>query len=200
MRLGSRLVAAVGAVVVLGGLASVASAGRLSSSSQTWRATFSRWDISGGFGATECALTMEGSFHGRTIAKVARSLMGLVTRAQVGACPRGSATVLAETLPWHLRYQSFGSTLPIIAFVEMDITGMAWQKREPTFGITCLFIAREGQSMRMKVDFGLGGVLTQASLEATMMNSCESVESSGARSSSLTVLNNVNTRITVTLI
>ncbi|MBS1869464.1 MAG: hypothetical protein JSS99_07345 [Actinobacteria bacterium] len=65
-----------------------------------------------------CTVTLEGTFHYRTIAKVERSLFGYVTRAAVdtancASSPVGiQARVLTETLPWHLQYKDFAGTLP----------------------------------------------------------------------------------------
>lgn len=129
--------AAVSAVVALFALVGVASANDLSVSSQSMRATWTRAEFIGGFGTVVCAFTVEGSMHTATTTKTAGALVGFVTRASVGPCPSGSATVLTATLPWHVQYASFTGTLPTIASVTEDIFG-AWSIREPTFGITCL--------------------------------------------------------------
>src|SRR5215207_2963869 len=93
MKLFKLLLAVAGATVLLGALVSTASATRLASSSQTLRAGFARVNFTGPFGTTECALTLEGSLHSRTITKTIGSLIGLITRAVLGACVRGSATI-----------------------------------------------------------------------------------------------------------
>jgi hypothetical protein len=118
--------------------ASAAAADHFELKNTTWRGTWRRMDIAGGFGTVECALTLEGSFHERTFAPTSGLLIGYVTRATVGACPRGSATVLTASLPWHVRYSSFSGTLPTITAISLNISGAQVQVREPTFGITCL--------------------------------------------------------------
>src|SRR5215218_2044238 len=101
-----------------------ASAARLSYSSQTYRATFARVNFAGaGVGTIECAMTLEGSLHTRTITKTTGLLMGLMTRATVGVCARGSATVNTATLPWHDTYGSFVGTLPNITRINQTVVG-----------------------------------------------------------------------------
>lgn len=138
MKLCKLLLAVVGATVLLGALVSTASANHLSSSTQTFRGTWARAEFIGGFGTVSCSLTLEGSLHSRTISKTAGLLMGAVTRASVGPCSAGSATILQASLPWHVRYASFAGTLPTISSITTNVIGSAFQIREPTFGITCL--------------------------------------------------------------
>jgi hypothetical protein len=136
MKLSKLLLAVVGATVLLGALVSSASAGRLSNSSTTLRATWARMDFTGGFGTVECEVTLEGSLHSRTIAKVARALIGNITAASVSSpCRRGGATILRETLPWHVTYNSFAGTLPNITNILTDVVGASFRIREPTFGV-----------------------------------------------------------------
>jgi hypothetical protein len=137
MRLFQMLLAMIGATVLLGACVGSASAGNLSLSSQTFRVTFRNLTFSGGFGEVECQTTLEGSLHGRTMAKVIGSLIGYITRAIVGHCEIGSATILRETLPWHVRYSGFEAILPEITSLIVH-TETRFRIREP-FGITCLF-------------------------------------------------------------
>src|SRR5689334_18146864 len=104
MGLRRALLAAAGATLLLTALTGTAAAGRLSSSSQTFRATFREVRYTGGFQPPTCALTLEGSFHARTIVKTITTLVGSITRASLGSCTQGSADVLVITLPWHLQY------------------------------------------------------------------------------------------------
>ena len=76
--------------------------------------------------AISCPVTIEGTYHSRTIAKVSGALIGHVTNAFVGApstCLLGSLTVRRETLPWHVRYDSFAGTLPNIASIKQQLVG-----------------------------------------------------------------------------
>jgi hypothetical protein len=87
-------------------------------------------------GPIRCAVTMEGSFHTRTIIKEAGALIGYITRAQVQhPCVggeyifhNGTETILRgrpeTTLPWHLRYSSFTGRLPDITALNVVMRGM----------------------------------------------------------------------------
>lgn len=124
------------ALVLLFALASAASARSYSSSSQTFRQTWSAVTFrSGEMEMGRCALTLEGSFHSRTIAKVANSLIGYLNR-QTSTCTR--ATIMGETLPWHARYESFTGTLPNITLIKWFHVFGVWVT-EP-FGGTCHYV------------------------------------------------------------
>jgi len=92
----------------------IASAGRLSfSHAELVQARFAaiRFQIAGITGA-ECPVTLESSFHRTTFVKTVGALVGYVTRASIGRCITGSASILSETLPWHLQYGGFNEVLP----------------------------------------------------------------------------------------
>ena len=116
MRTSRRLVVALGAALLLATAVGGASARNLSTSNQNLRVTFSSIELGGGGITIRCRATLEGSFHTRTIVKVARSLVGAVTRASIdeGTCTNGTARPRTETLPWHLTYEGFTGTLPNI--------------------------------------------------------------------------------------
>jgi hypothetical protein len=90
-----------------------ASAGRLSSSSSTIRNTFRTLIVAAGEVADTCELTLEGSFHTRTIAKSLGALLGYVTRVETANCT-SRTTILRTNLPWHLTYEGFSGSLPNI--------------------------------------------------------------------------------------
>jgi hypothetical protein len=197
MMLIKRLLLVVVAAGILGGLVSTASATRLSLSSQTFRATFSSLHFSGGFGTVECALTIEGSWHGRTFAKTGGSLIGYVTRATLGACSRGSATILTASLPWHRVYSGYFGVLPAIQAYQDIMIGMQIQIREPVFGVTCL--ASGGSVTAIFRRLIASGELNQLELIGRSPTNCGIEGTLSGTSSSLTVLN-ASTRITLTLI
>jgi hypothetical protein len=128
--------AAVGATMLLGMLVSSASARNLSVSNQSIRASFSSVEFHAPFGTTRCHVTLEGSLHSRTMTKLAGSLMGYITSAILGTCPVGTATILRETLPWHVRFSGFNGNLPNITSLITHVVGASWRVREPG-GITC---------------------------------------------------------------
>ena len=107
--------AALTAALLLAIVINTASARSLSVSNQNARLTWSSLEFSGGV-TVRCRVTLEGSFHSRTIAKVARTLTGAITRANVDEanCTNGNGRPRNETLPWHLTYEGFTGTLPNI--------------------------------------------------------------------------------------
>ncbi|MGN6190102.1 MAG: hypothetical protein ACTHOE_14500 [Conexibacter sp.] len=187
------------AVVALAALVSVASARTLSYSSQTWRTTFPNVEYTGAFNAVRCALTLEGTLHSRNVAKTAGALIGYVTRAShAAACGAGSAIVLAETLPWHLRYRSFTGTLPNITSVGLDIVEYAVSLRE-ALGIFCSIRSNATEPVTLTLSREGGGALTSARIGGTLPSSCGFNITLAGTSNTLTVLNST-TAITVTLI
>ncbi len=72
-----------------------------------------------------CGVTLLGSFHRRTITKVAELLAGHITHARLsfGACTGGEATVNEASLPWSVRYKSFTGRLPLISAVQVALVG-----------------------------------------------------------------------------
>jgi len=138
MRVLKLLVGLAAATMSFGILVGLATAGRLSSSSTRIKVVWTRLEYTGGFGTVECEVTLEGSMHARTSTKVLGALTGYVTAAVVSRCARGGATMLRETLPWHVTYAAFSGVLPNITSIRHNLIGAAWRIREPTFGLTCL--------------------------------------------------------------
>ncbi len=190
---------AVALIAALGALTGTAAARNLSTSNQTFRASYRELRYSGGFGTNICSVTLEGSLHTRTLAKVVGSLIGYITAATLGACQQGSATVLREALPWHLRYRGFTGTLPAIASMITDLVGFAFQIREPAFGITCLARSTAETPARITFSREAAGALTTATFGGEAPTSCGVNMSFTGTSNSLTVLNSAS-RVTVTLI
>jgi hypothetical protein len=184
------------AIAILAACVGTSAAGRLSVTSSTFRVGLARWTFSGGFGTVECPLTLEGSLHSRTIAKTAGSLIGYITRATLGTCARGSATILTVSLPWHVRYGTFSGTLPAITRIFTTFTGARFQIREPVVSITCL---ASGGTNSVAYNRESGGVLTSAEIGGETPTNCEIPGVLSGISNTLTVLG-AETRIIVTLI
>jgi hypothetical protein len=87
-----------------------------------------------------CPVTIDGSYHSRTISKVCGLLIGYINQAIVANpnCTGGHATVLTETLPWHVRYLRFRGRLPIIENFDLLMVGVRLQD-ETSEGVRCLF-------------------------------------------------------------
>jgi len=138
MRYPKLLLASLAATLLLGALVAGASAGSLSSSTGTFSAHWNLWRYTGGFGPAECEFDLAGTFHTRGFTKTANSLIGYITSANIPRCTRGGATILRETLPWHVTYRSFAGTLPNITSQAANIIGVSMRVREPAIGETCL--------------------------------------------------------------
>ena len=155
MRNHSKLVlTALTAALVLAAAVSTASARRLQLSSQNITAKWTALTFSsegGGEGIEAiCPVTLEGSFHSRTISKVSGQLVGYITRANLtsASCTfRGGATHVqilngtegtTTSLPWHIQYNSFTGVLPRITGVRLALIGAAFLIRA-ILGVSCLY-------------------------------------------------------------
>lgn len=130
------------ALVVAAGLVSHAASAlaiKLALGEGTFRVAWTAMRFTVSTASVSCNLTLEGSLHSRTLSKVERALVGHVTRASVAGCSGGSATVLTETLPWHIQYGSFAGTLPNITSVSLRLIGASVRVSLREFGeLTCL--------------------------------------------------------------
>jgi len=122
--------ASLTAAALLASAIATATARNLSTSEQNVRVTWASLEFTSEITeAIRCRITLEGSFHARTIAKVARQLIGAVTKAIIAhpctnaeawahngteAEPRGTTP---NTLPWHITYEGFSGTLPNITLI-----------------------------------------------------------------------------------
>jgi hypothetical protein len=201
------LLAALTAALTLGALLSTAYARRITVSNQNFRATWTTLRFLGGvFGNIECPVTIEGSFHSRTISKVLEALVGYVSRAVVAEtrCAGGSARVLAETLPWHIRYNGFSGTLPNITQIHLRIVGAGFLVQ--IGGTRCRYKSTETSPMRGWVNREAGGIATSIRVDETAAIPkssgsfvCPGTGRLEGTTNSLT-LQGSTTRITVTLV
>jgi hypothetical protein len=208
------LLAGLAATAVLGALVATASATRVATSNQFFRTTWSALEFigSGGVVRIRCPVTIEGSYHSRTIAKVAEALIGYVTRAAVGVCTGGTFTLLASALPWHVRYNGFSGTLPAITVVHLRFVGFSLLINfNEVFGLrsSCLYQSTAASPMRASVNVGAGGVAETLTPEAATIPlltrlpestaTCPSTLSLGQNAAPITLLG-TTTKITVTLV
>jgi hypothetical protein len=153
MRTRSKLILAGLTATLLMGLAvSSATAGRFSVSNRNFRVTWANLIFEGqtaegaeaGLNVT-CPVTLEGSFHSATIRKTERALIGAISRGIVKreSCRSNlepaRATILQETLPWHLTYESFAGTLPNITSITVLLRRYAFQLSATIFANRCLY-------------------------------------------------------------
>jgi len=201
------LLAALLPALVLSIVASSATATRLSFSERGFRVAWNPVRVTfAGFTATNCNVTLEGSLHTASIAKVARALLGYVTRASVSSCnSEASVTVLSESLPWHVQYASFAGTLPNISSVRLRLVGASL--RGSFSGGSCLARTEENRPAIFNVNRNEAGVITSVSWEerttipVTGGGFCSPVSGLGLQATSTSVTGLGNTRaITLTLI
>jgi hypothetical protein len=131
------LFAALSAIILLAALTATSTARDLRTTATPIRATWTRMDMSGIFGTVECEVILGGPLHSTIINKIPNFLIGRIDRALVTRCARGAATVLVETLPWHITYSSFSGTLPNISSFSTHVAGASFSIE--VFGFTCLF-------------------------------------------------------------
>lgn len=135
-------------VVVVMAVTQAASARNLSSSSAEtpsgaiWSAL--RMEAAG-MEAT-CPITLGGNLEVSSIAKRAGTRFGAVSEVRLGTCSRGTATVLTETLPWSMTYNSFTGMLPNITGVTVNLIGLAM--RVVLSGVGCLVRTESTQPAR----------------------------------------------------
>jgi len=171
---------ALGAALVLSAGVGVASAGRLSLSNRSFRATWAPLKYQGGEINVDCNVTIEGSFHSSTIAKVVGTLVGYITRATVQRpCTGGfwyylngvevlEGVTLANTLPWHIRYRSFTGTLPNIQKVGLDIIDYSFLIGT-VFIPNCLYRSTAARPIQWNLVREAGGSITSVEEPATQI-------------------------------
>jgi len=203
MKLSKLLLATAGATVLLGALVSSAAARNFSVSNQNISAMWSSVILRGPFGgSTDCHLTLEGSLHSRTIAKVAGSLIGHITKAILGRCEAGTATIHSATLPWSVRYSGFEGALPNIRSIIVHVIDAGFSVRT-TEGVTCNVITTAAQP-------GIGTFhrntatheLTEAGISGRIRTDCLGIEGtlSVPASGAISLLGTPSTLISVSLI
>jgi hypothetical protein len=139
------------AALLLASAVATTSARNLSVSNQNIRVTWRSLEFVGG-ATIVCQVTLEGSFHTTTIAKVARTLIGAITRVKVKRpCNGGEAWAangldvhprlgrLNNTLPWHITYEGFEGRLPNIENVLLLLSRFRFKVQAPIFTTICLY-------------------------------------------------------------
>lgn len=145
MRHTTKLVfAALAATILMSFAVGSASARRIETSEQGFLIRWTNLVFVAAGNRISCPVTLEGSFHSRTISKVCGQLIGYISTAQVPPgleppCINGRATALTETLPWHILYVSFAGRLPTISRIRIKLIGAAFQIHVPN-SVTCLAV------------------------------------------------------------
>lgn len=172
MRMRSRIaLCALTTTLVLAAAVSGAGARRIELSNQRFRIIWNPLQFSNtGIGfSTGCPVTLEGSFHSKTLSKVSGNLVGYVTRTYIqhpSCSPRfvnflsGAPEAEPSTLPWHVRYDSFSGTLPSIT--QLDFQIINFEVDIELNGTTCLFGSTPARPFFLLVTIGAGGILEKA--------------------------------------
>jgi hypothetical protein len=200
MGVGKAVLATVAATILLGAVVGSASARNFSISNQFLTATFRRVTFEGPGLTIVCEVVVEGSFHRRTTAKRVGSLVGYLTSAAFGAggCEAGRATILRETLPWHIRYLGFAGTLPNITSIIANIVRSAFRIQEPF--ATCLGTSTEANPTIVTFNRDVvTRVLTTATIGGTIPTSCGVNGTFRSDAAQVFLLGTTN-RLTLTLI
>jgi len=163
--------AALGATLALAVAVGSASANRLSYSETRFRIIWTSLTFSGSSGGfvITCPVTLEGSFHSATLAKVRDASVAQITRAAVNnlGCTEGQATILSESLPWDVTYQGFTGTLPSIVTVRHNLIGAAFQI-EAGLGIVCLARSSRATPAAGEANREAGGNITSLTPDGSL--------------------------------
>jgi len=157
------------AIASLAALVGSASARNLSISNQNVRVTWTSLEFEGG-AVVRCPVTLEGSFHTRTITKTIGSLIGYITRAisKNESCTGGTGwafngterqgeTTLANTLPWHLTYEGFAGTLPNITRIRLLLRNARFLIE--AIGVRCIYTTGTRGNATGTATRGAGGTV-----------------------------------------
>jgi hypothetical protein len=135
--------------LALAAAVNTATARRIEVSEQRFLILFSALTLEAGGNQFVCPLTMEGSFHSRTISKVSGQLVGYVTEAifqhpcrtnelwALNGIERIQGATAPNTLPWHILYINFRGVLPNITEIELKFIAHGF--RTEIAGILCLY-------------------------------------------------------------
>jgi hypothetical protein len=169
-RRGRLYVVTLAATLLLALAVEPASAGRFSISNTRFRITWASLlifrDETGMSPSVNCPVTLEGSFHSATIRKTIGALIGGVTRGILKneSCVNGRATILQESLPWHVNYDGFEGTLPAITSLHIGVRNYALRTEFTAFGVNCLYLdnGTAEENLMFRLAAGAAGQLTNA--------------------------------------
>lgn len=206
------------AAVVLAAAVGAASASRLSTSSQSTKIVWSGLTFTGGGQAITCPVTLEGTLHESSIAKIRRSLIGFITRARASRpCTNGTAWVyngsesnevlggtLSNSLPWHITYEGFTGPLPNITEIHLLLIRARFLVRATLLGIPalCNYTTTLEHPAEGWLRFGRGGVVSslRPNERVNIPSETGGVCPEGAFSVEGTVTNGSGGNVTITLI
>lgn len=197
------------ATVAVGALASTAAANRLGLTKSAFRIAWAALEFATSTStAVRCPVTLEGSFHSRTLSKVSEQLIGYITRAGVteASCVGGKVRFSTLSLPWHIRYDSFGGTLPSIVEVRFRIVEFEYLVEEPPF-VNCLYRSTSASPIKGSADLNASreivrfvpSAAARIPLFVSLGGICESTATLKENAGEMTVLG-ATSKITITLV
>jgi hypothetical protein len=134
MRTSAKLgLTALMAALLFASALSTASARNLSTNEQNIRTTWSSLEFQTSLVTLRCQVTLEGSFHSRTIPKIVRTLLiGAITRVAIKreSCANGQFGI--RGLPWHITYEGFTGILPNITSVLLLLQRFLYELINPS--------------------------------------------------------------------
>ena len=104
------------------------------------------------------------------------SLIGYITQAILRPCATGTASILRETLPWHVRYAGFSGSLPNITSLTVHAIGFL-----PMEGTVRYLPSEEHRSKAWIITFNRDVAtwrLTSAEISGTVPTDCFGAEGS----------------------
>jgi hypothetical protein len=160
-------IAALIAACALAAVVGTANARRLALSENHILSHFREITFETGIGTQViCAMSMEGSFHSRTIEKVPGSLVGYISEARVKrpcrggeAWPGTAQEGRPESLPWHAVFERFIGALPTITGIEFAAPNAVLLISIPGLA-ECLYRATSTEPMRGIIRREAGGRVT----------------------------------------
>jgi hypothetical protein len=213
-RLHKLLLTTLAATILLAAATNTTSARNFSVSNQNFRVVWREVTFGG---IVNCELTLEGSFHYRTIVKRERALLGWVTRAILrhpcrsseGWADNGTEEFLGtrtiNSLPWHITYQSFLGTLPTITGIRLSLRAPSFVMNSPGSCLARYGLAEDNVTILATITAGVignaepvGGANSVTRREVFSGSFCP-VTGALTGPGTVTLLGNT-TRITLTLI
>jgi hypothetical protein len=210
------------AALALSAAVTTAHARRIELSNQRIRAVWTATEPLQLIGAFEvairCRVTIEGTFHSRTLSKVSGQLVGYITSAAVQRpCTNGEAWVQNGTeeippgsglhpnsLPWHILYISFRGTLPNITNIRLSLREVGFLVRGP-FSTSCLYRTTNTSPAMGEIEVSAGevtGLTPDETVPIPPFTTLEGFCSSGrfAGRGTVTLQGSTTTRIRVRLV
>jgi hypothetical protein len=202
------------AAMLLAAALSTASARNLELSAQGLLVSWSRIEWQTSAATIRCPITLDGSFHSRTIPKTVNLLIGAITEVRIkeASCTGGSMSINNATLPWHILYRGFTGSLPAITSVRTAIA--RYRFGLTVLGSSCTY-GTATDTMTLSDTLNAAGEVTEATPVAGG-NTSNIIEgrnpgelfgcprtinlASGAGDGIVNVLNNWTTRIRIRLI